>query len=156
MQTHTSASQPTTRRGAILSMELVLVLPIFLLLLFAIVEFSMIASSQSRINTVAQSATRQLSLHGATPDELKQQVKASLGPKLARRAFIKITDPPNTGDIANVEVVVPMQNTAPNLLWIIGFNLNGRHLSASAPMVKEVAAAAEPIYTASVAPRELP
>ena len=150
-----SPKQPS-RLGAILSMELVLVLPIFLLLLFAVVEFSLIATAQSRINTVAQSATRQLSLHGATPDELKQQVQTSLGPKLAQQAFIKIIDPPNAGDIANVEVVVPMRNTAPNLLWIIGFDLNERHLSASAPMVKEVASATEPLFTAQVAPRELP
>lgn len=140
--------QLQNRRGAILSMELVLILPIFLLLLFAIVEFSCIASAKSRISTAAQSATRQLCLYDAPPAALRQHVRKSLGPKLARGAVIRISNPPVVGQLANVEVVVPMANATPDLLWITGFSVSDRTLNASAPMLKETG---RPYLASSVA-----
>lgn len=41
-----SVRVPLGRRGAVLSMELVLVLPIFLLLIFGIAQFSMLTSAR--------------------------------------------------------------------------------------------------------------
>ncbi len=47
-------SRTPDREGAILSMELVLILPIFLLLVFSIVEFSMLMSAHTRVTNAAQ------------------------------------------------------------------------------------------------------
>jgi hypothetical protein len=43
----------------------------------------------------------------------------------------------HTGDWVRVAVSVPMNEASPNMLWPVGFNLNGRNLYAETWMVKE-------------------
>ena len=62
------------RRGAILSMELVLILPIFLLLIFSIVEFSMLMAAHSRVASAATSGARLMSIGGAGSEEVHDKV----------------------------------------------------------------------------------
>ncbi len=62
------------RRGAILSMELVMIMPLFLVLIFSIVEFSMLMSASSRVSNAAQSGARLMSISGAAPEEVKAKV----------------------------------------------------------------------------------
>lgn len=125
------------RKGAILTMELILVLPLFLLLLFAIVEFSLLTSAQQRISDAARVGVRKICVANATEATVCREVLHSLGPSLAANATINITRPPRQGEIANVRIAVPMNNATPNLLWIAGFSVNQRHLIADAPMVRE-------------------
>lgn len=137
-----TAARTSTRRGAILSMELVLILPIFLLLIFAIVEFSMLMSAHTRVGTAAHSGARLMSLTGAGADEVREQVISMLGSKLADGCRIDVMPGNHSGDIGRVVVSVPMANASPDLLWITGFGLRGRTIDAAAPMVMERTASA--------------
>lgn len=127
----------TGRRGAILSMELVLVLPIFLLLLFATVEFSVLISTRTRLAEIARSAARHMSVSGASPDQVEQRVRTMLGPSLASDCRVRVVHDQTAGSLGNVRIDVPMNRAAPDLLWMVGFGLQGRALSVDAPMVLE-------------------
>lgn len=125
------------RRGAILSMELVLVLPIFLVLVFAVVEFTMLMSARTRVGDVARNASRLVSTSGYTADEAESLVREMLGPVLSRGSRIQITNQSGAGSVGNVRIDVPMNQAAPDLLWLVGFGLSGRVLTVDAPMVME-------------------
>jgi hypothetical protein len=126
-------SKSSDRKGAILSMELVLVLPIFLLLIFSIVEFSMLMSAQTRVANAAQNGARMLSICGmpsvAAEAEVRTRVEQLLGPALAQQCIITI---------------VPMRNACPDLLWMTGFSVAHRSINCEAAMAMErIASAAE-------------
>ncbi|MCA9036790.1 MAG: pilus assembly protein [Planctomycetaceae bacterium] len=140
-----SPERGANRRGAILSMELVLVLPIFLLLVFAIVEFSMLMSARTRIGDAARQGSRMLCLTGQQPDHIRDHVTRMLGPKLASGCQIEVIPAPYAGGIGNVHIRLPMNNAAPDLLWLTGFSVKGRFIEADAPMVMEQQVASEQI-----------
>ena len=118
-------------------MELVLVLPIFLLLLFSILEFTFLVTARTRISDAAHVATRQLCLSNVSSDDVRQNVSRMLGDHLSHKATVEITIPERAGQLANVRILVPMRNATPDLLWMTGFSVNGRVLVADAPMIRE-------------------
>ena len=125
------------RRGAILTTELLLVLPIFLLLLGAIVELTLLVTARNQMANVAHAATRQLCLGRPSDDAVRQQVSQLLGATLSKNASIEITRGQRAGDLANVRLVIPMRNASPDLLWVTVFSVGNRVLVADAPMVGE-------------------
>jgi Flp pilus assembly protein TadG len=118
-------------------MELVLVLPIFMVLLFAIVEFTMLMTARTRIGDVARYASRCMSISGCSVEETEQLVRTMLGPELARDCVVRIHHGGFDGSPGNVRLDVPMVNASPDLLWMAGFGLRGKYLSADAPMLME-------------------
>jgi hypothetical protein len=118
-------------------MELVLVLPIFLLLLFAIVEFSLLSTARIRISDAAHAGARRLCLSDTGPEGIRHQVKLILGNKLSRNATIEVADSHKPGERINVRILVPMKNATPDLLWATGFSVRNRILVAEASMVRE-------------------
>lgn len=125
------------RRGAILSMELVMVLPIFLLLIFSIVEFSMLMSARTHVSDTARHGARLLSISGMESEELRQTMRSLLGPKLSSQSQIDIQMHDPAVGIGTVSVSIPMSNAAPDLLWMIGFSLRDRRIETNASMVLE-------------------
>jgi Flp pilus assembly protein TadG len=122
-------------------MELVLVLPIFLLLIFSIVEFSMLMSAQTRVASAAQSGARMMSISGASRQEVQDRVKDLLGPALANDCSIEIQTASKPGEVGRVYVRVPMTSASPDLLWMVGFGLSQRSIESDAAMVMERSAA---------------
>lgn len=118
-------------------MELVMIMPLFLLLIFSIVEFSMLMSAGSRVSNAAQCGARLMSLSGATPDEVKEKVSAILGSALSQNCRIAVQPAVYAGDVGSVYVSVPMKNASPDLLWMIGFSLETRSFNSESPMVME-------------------
>ena len=146
MKVHRSKS--SDRKGAILSMELVLVLPVFLLLIFSIVEFSMLMSAQTRVANAAQNGARMLSICGmpsvAAEAEVRTRVEQLLGPALAQQCVITIEPGDFASDLGRVHVQVPMRNACPDLLWMTGFSVAHRSINCEAAMAMErIASAAE-------------
>jgi hypothetical protein len=125
------------RRGAVLSMELVLVLPLFLLLIFSLVEFSMLTAGQARVASAAQAGARYMSLSGAGESAVQERVAQVLGADLSAVCSIAVEPAIYVGETGYVTVSVPMQTASPDLLWFIGFGLAGRSLEMRAGMVAE-------------------
>ncbi len=117
-------------------MELVLVVPIFLLLLFAIVEFSLLSSAQTRIENAARHGARLLCLSDQDHDDVRDAVRKMLG-QLSVHAAIEIEDGGRPGDIVQVRIRVPMRNATPDLLWMTGFSVRDRYLAGAVPMARE-------------------
>jgi hypothetical protein len=142
-------SRVSDRKGAILSMELVLVLPIFLLLIFSIVEFSMLMSAQTRVANAAQNGARMLSICGmpsaAAEIEVKARVEQLLGPALARQSIITIDPGDYASDLGRICVQVPMRNACPDLLWMTGFSVADRSIKCDAAMAMERTASASDV-----------
>lgn len=124
-------------------MELVLILPIFLLLIFSIVEFSMLMSARTRVANAAHNGSRLMSISGAGVNEVKEVVTSLLGSSLANGCVIEVRPAAYVGEIGHVTIHVPMSNASPDLLWIIGFSLKNRSLYSDAPVVMERLALSE-------------
>lgn len=114
-----------------------MIMPLFLLLIFSIVEFSMLMSASSRVSNAALSGARLMSISGATPEEVKAKVTAFLGPALSHNCRIEVQPAAYAGDVGCVSVSVPMKNASPDLLWMTGFRLDTRSLNSESPLVME-------------------
>ncbi|HRA86858.1 MAG TPA: TadE/TadG family type IV pilus assembly protein [Planctomycetaceae bacterium] len=143
------SSRISARKGVILSMELVLVLPIFLVLIFSIVEFSMLMSAQTRVANAAQNGARMLSICGvpsaSAEAEVKARVEQLLGPSLAYECVVTIEPGAYASDLGHVRVQVPMQNACPDLLWMTGFSVSQRTITCDAAMAMERTTAASAV-----------
>ena len=132
---HTSSAR-RPRRG-ILSAELLLTLPILTILLFGLLEFSLLFFARGDVVEASRAGARAARLYGATEESVEAEVRDSLGGRLAPRVRV-LTDLGNkTGDEVSVAVVVPMAAASPDLLWLIGYSLNGRELICQTRMAKE-------------------
>lgn len=125
------------RRRGILSMELVFTLPILMLLLFGIFEYSLLCYARGSVVEASRNGARAASYPGATEEAIELAVLRSLGPVLGRGALIEADMGTFTGDPVYVVVRVPMQHASPDLMWPVGFSLQGRFLVAETVMQKE-------------------
>ena len=124
-------------RGGSLTMELVFVLPILGVLLLGIFEYSLLFFARGEVVDASRAGARFASLAGSSTVEIEQRVLNTLSPRLRGTAEIGIESGVFSGDPVSVAVKVPMSSAAPDLLWPIGFGLNGKHLISQTHMVKE-------------------
>jgi Flp pilus assembly protein TadG len=118
-------------------MEFALTLPILLVVLLALVEFSMLFFARGDVVEAARAGARHASLGGATQEDVEQVVQRTLGPRLGRRASVGVAFGQSSGDPVSVAVQVPMVHAAPNLLWPIGYDIDGETIAASSQAVRE-------------------
>lgn len=126
-----------TRRRGVLSAELLLTLPILTVLLFGLLEFSLLFFARADVVDASRAGARAARLYGATAESVEQQVRFSLGNRLASNARVQADLGDKTGDEVIVTVKVPMAVASPDLLWLIGYSLQGRDLICQTRMAKE-------------------
>ena len=132
-----TVSANRSAREAFLSMELALTLPVFVGVLFALFEFSLLFSARSSVAHAGRVGARTASLPGSSNGDVEAAVRSVLRPRLRNAASVAVEPGRHTGDVVAVTVAVPMSAAAPNLLWPIGYDLRGRELAATTRMVKE-------------------
>ncbi|MBX3414546.1 MAG: pilus assembly protein [Pirellulales bacterium] len=131
-------SARTGRRGAILTFELLLILPIVLALCLAVVELSLLWSGNQRLALASRAACRVATLPGSTDDDIRQTVLQSLlGHRLGSVVKIEIQRGAIAGDPVGVRLIAPMQAASPDLLAIVGFSLADRQFSVVSIMRQE-------------------
>jgi Flp pilus assembly protein TadG len=118
-------------------MELVLVLPILAILLFGMLEFSLLFFARGEVVDASRAGARSASLPGSSLEGVESQVLATLSPKLRSAAEVVIQPGVYTGDRVIVAVRVPMAAASPDLLWPIGFGLSDRFLVSETQMTRE-------------------
>ena len=128
---------PRRSRNGILSAELLLTLPILTVLLFGLLEFSLLFFARGDVVEASRAGARAARLYGATEESVEAEVRYSLGGRLAPHARVLTDLGHKTGDEVSVAVEVPMATAAPDLLWLIGYSLNGRELLCETRMAKE-------------------
>lgn len=124
------------RRG-LLSMELIITLPIFGILLMGLFEYSLLFASRGDVVAACRAGCRRGTLAFATEQDVENEVRWSLGSTLGPKAIVNTELGENTGDDVVVTVRVPMSAASPDMLWPIGFGLRDRDLSCQSRMVKE-------------------
>lgn len=126
------------RRGAILSAELVLVLPIVLTVLMALIQFSLLWSTQQLAHGAAAAGCRTATYPGATKQDVEWSVARALHkPALAQNCRVQVQGGLHVGDEVLVTVQLPQSVAAPDLLRFVGYSLQGRMLTAECLMRKE-------------------
>lgn len=129
--------QRRVKRRGFLSMELALVLPIFAIVLFALVEFTLLFYARADVVEASRIGARLATMPGITQQNVEAEVKKILPPQLGQGAVIKTEMGKHSGDVVMVAVSIPMTLASPNLLWPVGYNLKGQNLYSETRMIKE-------------------
>lgn len=129
------------RVGALLSTELLLLLPILLLIVLALVEFTFFITAQTRLAAAGREGARVAALGGSKTD-VNTAVATVLGAKLTSHADFKVvvsypSMSNTTGNPVQVVVSAPANILVPNYLSIIGFDLSKVTLTGQATMIVE-------------------
>lgn len=135
-------SRPTSvrhgyRRAGVLSMELVLTLPIVALLLAGLLEFTMLFFARGEVVEASRVAARKATLPGATIEDVEDEVLKVLHPRFHQSVKVEAELGEKSGDVVAVAVTVEMSAAAPDLLWPIGYSLQGRPLLSETCMIRE-------------------
>jgi len=131
------ARRTRTRRGAVMSMELILSVPILLVVLMAVFEYSMLFFARGEVVHACRLGARLGTLPGVGPAAVDQEVRRALSPSLQRRAVVEYSPGERPGDLVSVVVRVPMRAAAPDLLWPIGLGIGSAELIAETRMARE-------------------
>ncbi|WP_417849781.1 TadE/TadG family type IV pilus assembly protein [Thalassoglobus sp.] len=128
--------QSRSRRGFV-SLEVILVLPMFIVLLLGLCEFSLLFTARGEIVESARAGARMATLHGVDDVIVEEEVRKTLSRNLGTYAKVNSQLGKYSGDEVVVQVRVPMASVTPDLLWPIGYSVRGREVIAVARMRKE-------------------
>ncbi len=118
-------------------MELALVLPIFGIVMFGLLEFTLLFYARADVVEASRIGARLATLPGMTQLNIEQEVRKILPPQLGQGAVIQTEMGEHSGDIVMVAVSIPMTLASPNLLWPVGYDLKGQNLYSETRMIKE-------------------
>ncbi len=136
MMKPSSAQSRFSRRG-ILCIELVLALPMLAIVLFGLFEFSLLFFARGSVVDAARAGARHATLPGVRIDDVKREVRRTLNHQLRDSAQIQVRTGKHPGDPVEVAVLVPMRSASPDLLWPVGYSLQGRYLFSRTRMIRE-------------------
>lgn len=126
-----------TKRRGFAALELALTLPVLGLILMGLVEFSMLIYARSSVVQACRYGARAASLAGVPHEQIEWEIRNTLPPALQDGLDIEVIGGDNTGDVVTVILGVPMSAASPDLLWPIGYSLDGRYLISETSMIKE-------------------
>ncbi len=120
------SSRRSGRRGMI-SVEFLLISPLLVGLLLAVVQLSLLLSSQQMLSAASREGARVAAV-GGTEEEVKHAVLRFLGKGKLSQTKIETTltdasgQPIPSGEAVSVTLHLPAHQAAPNFLGIIGFS----------------------------------
>jgi hypothetical protein len=118
-------------------MELVLTLPILLVVLLGLFEFTWLFYARGLVVEASRAAARKGTLPGTELFDIEAEVLRILPPRLGEQVRVQADLGEHSGDLVSVAVAVPMRSAAPDLLWPIGLSLAGQDLYSETRMVRE-------------------
>ena len=125
------------RRSGVLSMELVFTLPILMLVLAGLFEFTLLFFARGEVVEASRVAARKATLPGVTIQDVENEVRKVLNPRFHNSLHVDALLGEKSGDVVAVAVTVDMNAAAPDLLWPIGYSLQGRPLLSETCMIRE-------------------
>lgn len=130
-------SKSHKRLGAVLSMELILVLPIVLTVILGLVEFGLIMQARGSVVEATRIAGRVAAQSNSDPAVVEQAARQALGNTMGHVANVDVQLGEYPGDRVAVGVAVPMRAATPDFLFWIGLSHRGKSLTAVSEFVKE-------------------
>lgn len=131
MPTHRPADRALVARRGFLSLEIVLTLPVVTLLLLGLFEFSCLTSGYRSVARASQAGARVAAQPETSSVDVTTVVEQSLGEQLAATAEVACESAVAAAPETICRVRVPMRACAPNLLWPVGFDLEGRFIECT-------------------------
>lgn len=125
------------KRRGLAAMELALVLPVLGVLMFGMFEFAILFYARSTVVEACRTGCRAAARRGVDEEQVLQEVRRVLSPSLQNGVQVGVIPGERSGDAVTVAVRVPMRAACPDLLWVIGYSLQGRYLISEATMIKE-------------------
>lgn len=136
IHTHNTERNPKRKKGFV-SLEVILVLPILMILLLGLLEFSLLFSARGQVIDAARAGARVATLHGIDEYFVEDEVYKNLGPYLSEYAKIETEIGEYSGEEVHVTVRVPMGAATPDLLWPVGYSVRGQEIIGEVRMLKE-------------------
>lgn len=140
---HTWSKERAGRRqGAIMALELLLVLPLVLAIFFGTVEYGLLLAAEARLINASREGAR-VAAAGGDSNDVEAAVKAALLADEADLVDIQALltdvndDPLLPGDQVAVMVSAPATTLVPDLLRFIGISICNRCLIGQTVMRKE-------------------
>ena len=124
------------RRG-ILTMELVLTLPILIVMLLGIFQFSLLFYGRELVVEAARAGARKATLPGVSEADVQAEVRRVLPDRFLKTVQVVAELGERTGDVVSVGVGVPATTITPDLLWMIGVSLKDQTLYSETRMIRE-------------------
>ena len=118
-------------------MDLALVLPILGILLLGLLEFTLLFYARSSVVEASRAGARAATRVGSDQTQIEREAGLVLFPTLRQGLQIELAGGTHSGDPVTVAVQVPMKLASPDLLWVVGYSLQGRYLYAESTMIKE-------------------
>lgn len=118
-------------------MEMALVLPILGVLLLGLLEFTMLFYARSSVVEASRAGARAATRVGSNLSQVEHEAGLVLFPALRQFMQVEVAGGEHSGDTVTVAVQVPMNSASPDLLWVVGYSLQGRWLYAESTMIKE-------------------
>jgi Flp pilus assembly protein TadG len=132
------------RRGALNSVELLLVLPVMLAIVLGVVEYSLLLAAEARYASASREGARVAAV-GGSESEIETAVKDAL--LNTEASLVTITSdiysdsmtktPKVTGETVTVTVTVDACAVVPDFLRIIGISICGYTIGGQTKMRKE-------------------
>ena len=118
-------------------MELALVLPILGILLLGLLEFTLLFYARSSVVEASRAGARAATRIGSDQTQIEREAGLVLFPTLRQGLQIELAGGMHSGDPVTVAIQIPMKLASPDLLWVVGYSLQGRYLYAESTMIKE-------------------
>lgn len=141
-----SISHHRQRRRGILTFELLLILPILLLLVLAMVQFSLTLHARQQLVAASREGCR-IAAIGGDLGEVERTIRRTLGNGRLAEADIELTDEAGSpivagqavpsGDAVAVWLRIPTTAVVPDLLRFMGYSIKGEELVARTLMRRE-------------------
>lgn len=127
-----------SRRGAILSAEMLLVFPVLIIVLFGIIEISLLISTTNQLKLASNVGAR---VCATTPGPCDAAVELAINQVLGNSSTfdnVSVTcdDDGVSGGLCTITLTMPKTDAAPDLLGVLGLKLEGT-LQQSTTMRKE-------------------
>lgn len=130
------------RVGAILSFELLLVLPVFMLLLFGMIVLSTLLAAEARFAHASREGARVAALGGDLA-AVEATVAAVLGDQQFQAATVTVTPDISSGNAypsgtaMEVLVTIPAPLVVPDLTAAVGFSIRNQTIAGRTVMRRE-------------------
>lgn len=114
-----------------------MVLPLFSIVLFGLLEFSLLFFARGELAEASRVGARKATLPGVTPTEVESEIRKVLSPRLQQTLQVQVDPGARSGDVVTVALAINMNDASPDLLWPIGYSLKNRQLYEVTRMIRE-------------------
>jgi hypothetical protein len=125
------------RRTGLATAELALTLPILLIVLMAIFEFSLLFLARGELVDASREGARVAALPGANQESVEWAVRENVAPRFRNAVVVDVSGGAQSGELITVAVRVPMRSASPDLLWPVGYSLKDQTLVAETRILRE-------------------